>query len=223
MLTWLSDFGIFFREVFKRWVELVTGGVIAFAWLIYCQLTGKSLSMTVFCWILVVTLLFAVFGAWREQYLKAKGGLEGEINQLWWAKDQGLLFLQARIFNTGLPTVIPYWGLRAELSDKRQITATNQSIPLGQELGTGTHKTRINKIMYEESTVPVAQGGQIGGWLCFSFPVPREEVHRPDTTLVLEFRDVKGNKFFTKSPGTGTGSEMLYYPGTGSLIEEINT
>src|SRR5881275_1208325 len=72
MPKWFWDFCEFWKSIFSRWVELVTGGSIAFAWLLYNRITEREVSMTTFYWILGMAFLFAVFGTWREQYLKVQ-------------------------------------------------------------------------------------------------------------------------------------------------------
>lgn len=61
------DFCAFCQAVFSHWVEFLCGGIVAFGWLIYCQVTGKAIPMKAFYVILAVCFVCALFGAWRDQ------------------------------------------------------------------------------------------------------------------------------------------------------------
>ena len=218
----LGDIIEFARAVILQWSNLVTGGVIGLAWLCYQIFANRPIPFRVSISILLIGLCAAVFGAWREQYIKNKGALSGEILSLVWNEANAppgktLLFLQARIVNNGLPTIVDSYELEALLADRTKLNGASLFVREGVELQSESEKTRITKIIYEETVSPIPQGGQAAGWICFELPAKRDRIRRKDTTVVFSFRDVRGRKYSVHSPGTGTSIGLRYYPGGGAV------
>jgi uncharacterized membrane protein len=68
-----SDLLLFFRSILLRWVNLVGGAAIAFLLLWYSNFARQRGWPEVNpLWVLSVTLLCAVFLAWRDEHRKAK-------------------------------------------------------------------------------------------------------------------------------------------------------
>jgi len=214
----------FFRAVILQWSNVVTGGAIGLAWLCYQVFTNRPMPFGVSLSILLIGLCMAVFGAWHEQYVKNKRGLAGEILSLVWNEANAppgktLLFLQARIVNNGPPTIVDRYELQAILADGTKLTGDSLYVREGVELQAGSEKTRITKIIYEETVSPIPQGGQAAGWVCFELPANRDRIRRNDTSIVFGFRDARARRYTANSPAMGTSKGLKYYPGGGNIPE----
>src|SRR6266436_2237661 len=180
-------------------------------------LTSQWFPLTLF----IIVAGFFIVVQIKPLLFKSKGTLEGEIHRLVWPKDvaaHARLFLEVQITNNGIPpTIVRGYGVYAKLRDGTRIDGTSITVPVGQQMVSGNYKITVNKVIYEETTAPIADGAQAGGWIGFEFPASLEIVRRPDTFIVWEFHDAKGNRYFTEASATGddfSGTAIpKYFPG----------
>jgi hypothetical protein len=161
-----SEIFIFCRSVLLRWSNLFTGGLLAFLLFCYALFAQSAIPTKLVMLLLGVGFLVAVFGAWREQYLKSKPGLDGEILSIVWAQvgeEKTLMLLQLRILNTGEPTIVRDYEASARLADRTELMAMASHIHTGLKLKSATETTTVNKLIYEETTSRIPSGGQAGG------------------------------------------------------------
>jgi hypothetical protein len=59
----------FVGALFRHWVSLMTGGIIALALVLYERITGKEVPLSAYWAVATFTVVAASFLAWREEYL----------------------------------------------------------------------------------------------------------------------------------------------------------
>src|SRR2546423_8451704 len=119
MREFFFDICIFIKEIALRWINLCGGAVIGTIFL-WCAARRQEVPVIAWWWILGLCLAIALFQAWRDQYLKNKAGLQGEILSIALPNQPGektLFFLQAQITNNGEPSIVQGFKSKAILPD----------------------------------------------------------------------------------------------------------
>lgn len=233
MSSLFLDFCSFLWALVSRWIELVSGGVVAFAWLIYCQQTGRPVAMKAYYWILAVGLFCAAFGAWREKFqqIQATIGLRGEIDLMGDAVNaQGsCIILHLAIRNTGNPTIVS--GLTADIRWKSgsRLGVLPQDFGANNQFSSENGKsTRIEPtdIIYNKVITPIPAGALVEGYAQYRLPgVTREQLWEGGYEIVVHMTDVWDNKYEIKrqwvDPRKIEERKRLLIPGSGNPFAEL--
>jgi hypothetical protein len=196
------DFCRFCQAVFSRWVALLTGGIIAFGWLIYSQWTGGNVPMTAFYCIALVTLLFACFGAWREQYLKNKiENLRGQIMQV--GLGEGLphggawITIILRLTNSGPPTIASGFIATVKSGSFCQ-NLSPMTLPEATRFHHegGMKQIKPSDLIHEKLTKAIPQGESVTGYLVYIAPNASAHALNDDwPQITITFRDASGREY----------------------------
>jgi hypothetical protein len=222
MPEYLWDLCSFCKDVISRWIELVTGGAVAFAWLLYCQLTGKNIAMTPFYWILGVTLFLACFGAWREQFLKTKEEpkLWGRVNKtvIGSGQNQLSLLLLIHVTNTGPQTLVEgFWAT---------LTVGNHEFKLNPVFIPENNRFEFDgrwitlkppQLFFSQVSSPIVQGGRVRGYIQYLVEgLEPRELEAKGYQITIRFRDAAQNEYTFQSSNEDRprpDTKPLAYPG----------
>jgi len=205
MLEIIWDLFEFCKNVCRRWGALLTGGVIAVAWLVYCQCTGKNPSMKVFYWIAGLTFLFACFGAWREQYLKNKiENLRGDILQVGLGDVEELgawITIVLRITNAGLPTTAVGFLATVKSGEFCKVLQP-MSFPENTAFvfqGT-SNQIKRSEMLHEKLTKAIPQGESVTGYLVYiTADISGVALNEKWPEITIHWDDASGKRYTAKN------------------------
>jgi hypothetical protein len=220
MANYVSDFFQFIKEVLSRWPDLAIGGGLGFAWLLFEKITGRPISLKIFFVLLSVAFLFAVFHAWREQYVKSAPKLKGEMNSIVSGsspdgKSAGILVLMG-ITNTGPPSIADGFDATVKFGDSHinlgpsYLTAENRFF-----FGAGSGQIKSSEMLYEKLVSPIPQGARTRGWLYYFLDGTNvDQLRRHGFQITIRFKDVNGTEYAVSSEPLATPAKSAeYYPG----------
>jgi hypothetical protein len=218
-MEWIKDFGVFAWAVVNNWAGYCTGGVIvALLWL-WSIIKQQSIPRYVAIGVALAFLLCAFFNAWRTEYRKTHPGFVLEFQQGYanaMSDRPGVfVFLQAVLYNRGLPSVADHWSLHIVPPSHAALDVTPVLTTSDMPIRYNSWQFSPNDSLYYKTTVtPIPSGGEVSGILVFLLPDKKlEEVGVAGTELTLSCRDAFGNKIKAQTSLRGGNTELQYFPG----------
>lgn len=225
MSNYLEQIIEFIWAVIGNWAGYATGGiVIAFFWL-WSTITRKAVPRRLGISLAFIFLFFAVFTAWRKEYLKTRPGLKLQIDGLGVGYStkigptQTRAILWVSISNNGPPTIADDWELSIQMPQSTAVKGVPVEIDQSRPLVAMNSSERISidpsDALYSKTLrEPIAIGMKLVGVLVFDVPLSFEETDKKGTIYSVSCQDVHGNK--VSQPwvkGSGRKGEYGYLPG----------
>jgi hypothetical protein len=224
----LRDFWEWVLAVLENWHGYVSGGVLAFGLEISDRLWDWKPSKKIFIGILASGLLWSIFSAWREQYLKNELALTMEINYVGGAdpipgNPGSPVLIWATVANRGAPTVADSWELKIIAPDGRTNAPDDMRIMVFDKplLVDGRYKIEPSQMLYEQTKIPIPTGGKPKGILGFLVAgFDKQTLQSKGTKYVLTCKNVSGDTIEASRTMTGGPNQgMPIIPGLS--MEEI--
>jgi hypothetical protein len=232
-MEYLSDLVQFLTELGSRWPDLAVGGLIGLIWIAVEKIRDRPISLKTFFVILGVSLFFASFHAWREQYQKFKGvdrslpKFSAVVETLASAdlirtEDKKKLatafWVELKVSNTGgSQSDLDRWRIHVTAKDL-DFRASPTAIFGTQEFVTNEEKKitlHQGDMIYEKAINPIVNGSFIRGWIYFILPnIDRSALTENHAGITIEFEDINGKTWSTQTRELGHGEGVVeYFPG----------
>jgi hypothetical protein len=219
-MDFMSDLWQFLKDWLLQWINLV-GIATIIIWVVTDVWLKTKLPVKMAVAIIIVCLIFAAFGAWRDQYEKAKvvrlrsfvvpPAVCGEFHG-----NASILFV-VEILNSGPPTVVTGFKLKVK-AGKREWTLNPSVLPDDAEFffdeAIGSVKIKPSEMIYNKSVNPIPEGGRLNGFLFYVVEgAAQKDFLSQKPAFTLYFYDAAGKEYKTEIGELPGPIIPIYVPG----------
>jgi hypothetical protein len=201
-MEYLHEMWLFIWAVVNNWAGYCTGGVIVAFLGLWTTVKQVLLPKKVWLGFTLVFLFFAIFNAWRDQYVKTQPGLflqvqMGEIAEF--TDNSGVgVFLQVAVDNRGLQTSAMGWRLHIKPPNGDDIEFPARLIG-DKPVKVQGYSFSPDDALYLKTLAPIPTGAEISGILVFALPNEKpDEYRKKGAVLTLTCTDAYGNEIKTQ-------------------------